>query len=83
MKIQGIQGIIDAAAAKTTAKLGVFFENLATGETAGINVDEIFPTASVYKIFTLAELLLLAKKGRFSLDDRRPLDMTFKSDSIG
>ena len=83
MSNQKVQDIIDAAAAKTTAKLGVFFENLATGETAGINVDEIFPTASVYKIFTLAELLLQAKQGRFSLDDRRPLDKTFKSEGSG
>ena len=51
MSNQKIQNIIDAAAAKTTAKLGVYFENLATGESAGVNVDEIFPTASVYKVF--------------------------------
>ncbi len=83
MSTSAIQGIIDAAAAKTTAKLGVFFENLATGETAGVNIDEAFPTASVYKIYTLAELLLQVKEGRLSLDERRPLDTSFKSEGSG
>ena len=83
MKTQTIQGLLDAAAARTTARLGAFFQDLATGETASVRADEAFPTASVYKVFTLAELLLQARQGRFSLDDRHPLDSSFKSEGSG
>ncbi len=83
MKNETIQCIFEEASAKMTGRLGAFFQNLATGETAGVRIDESFPSASVYKIFTLAELLLQARQGRFSLDDRHPLDTSFKSEGSG
>ncbi len=83
MATEKIHDILQAAATKTTGRLGAFFQNLATGEIASVRADEVFPTASVYKVFTLAELLLQAKQGRFSLDDRYPLDTAFKSEGSG
>ncbi len=78
-----IQGIIDAAAAKTTAKLGVFYKNLNSGATAGVNIGEAFPTASVYKVFTLAELLRQEGEGAFSFADRHALSVADKSEGSG
>lgn len=83
MATETIQNLLQASAARTTGRLGAFFQNLCTGETASVRADEVFPTASVYKVFTLAELLLQAKQGRFSLDDRHPLDTAFKSEGSG
>ena len=83
MDIRKIQDLIDAAAAGTTARLGVFFKDLKTGETAGADIDGVYPTASVFKIYILAELLLQVKEGKFSLDDRFPLTVESKSEGSG
>ena len=78
-----IQQIIDRAAASTTAPLGVYFKNLATGEEAGCNRDAVFPTASVFKVFVLAELLRRWRREGLSLGARLPLLPDGRSEGSG
>lgn len=78
-----IQQIIDQAAASTTAPLGVYFKNLATGEEAGCNCDAVFPTASVFKVFVLAELLRKWRREGLSLERRIPLSADGRSEGSG
>lgn len=83
MATERIQRIIDDTAAKTTARLGVFFKNLSTGETAGTRIDEVFPTASVFKVFVLAELLRRWRQEGLSLGARLPLLPGDRSEGSG
>lgn len=78
-----IQRLIDAAAGSTTARLGVYFKDLSSGAEAGVNADDAFPTASVFKVFVLAELLRQAHEGHISLDDRHLLSAEDKAEGSG
>lgn len=78
-----IQKLIDSAAAGTTARFGVLFKDLSTGMEAGVNIGDVFPTASVFKIFVLAELLRQESEGCFSLSDRHTLTVADKSEGSG
>lgn len=83
MKTEKIHSIIERHAATATGTLGVFFKDLHTGETVGWNHDKVFQSASVFKVFVLAELLRQVKEGRFSLEDRFELKLEDKSDGSG
>ena len=50
--------------------LGVSVKHLGTGEEASYNGDEVFPTASVFKIPVIIELYRQVEAGKLSLDDR-------------
>ena len=49
--------------------IGVAVKHLGTGEEASFNGDELFPTASVFKVPVIVELYRQAEAGRLSLDD--------------
>ena len=53
-----------------TGQLGFAFYDLTTGEECYLCGDEAIPTASVFKIYLLAELFRQAEAGLVSLDDR-------------
>jgi beta-lactamase class A len=53
--------------------LGVAVKHLRTGEGASFNGDELFPTASVFKVPVIVELYRQAEAGRLSLDDKMVL----------
>ncbi len=67
----------------TTAPLGFVFKDLKTGETVSFRGDEVFPTASSYKIFILAELFRKVAAGECSLSDRIILKEEDKSIGSG
>ena len=50
--------------------MGFAIRNETTGEEARLRADEIFPTASVFKIPLLVVLYALAEQGRIDLDER-------------
>ncbi|MFQ6054091.1 MAG: serine hydrolase [Candidatus Bathyarchaeia archaeon] len=49
--------------------LGVSVKHLGTGEAASFNGDELFPTASVFKVPVIVELYRQVEAGAVSLDD--------------
>lgn len=51
-------------------KLGVSVKHLATGEAASLNGNELFPTASVFKVPVIVELYRQADAGAISLDEK-------------
>lgn len=67
----------------TTAPLGFVFRDLKTGETVSYHGDRVFPTASSYKIFILAELFRKVAAGECSLSDRIVLNEEDKSIGSG
>lgn len=81
MQIEMIQEIIDRNVAETTAHVGVLFKDLKTDEQAGIAASDAFPTASVFKIFILAELFRQIELGTVRFTDR--LEMTEEMRSCG
>lgn len=83
MNISAIENSMQTQAASVTGKLGVYFLDLATGASCTHNPDEIFPTASTFKVFLLAELFRQAKEGRFALTDRHTLTAEDKSYGSG
>ncbi|HHY36864.1 MAG TPA: serine hydrolase [Firmicutes bacterium] len=48
-------------------EVGLYLEDLATGETFTVNPDRVFPSASVIKIPILAALFALAEEGKVDL----------------
>jgi beta-lactamase class A len=50
--------------------ISVAVKHLGTGEEASFNGDELFPTASVFKVPVIVELYRQAEAGRLSLDDK-------------
>jgi len=66
-KYQKILDAAKAAEASATGKLGFSFYDLQTGEACYLHKDEMFPTASVYKVYILAELYRQAAAGLVDL----------------
>lgn len=63
--------------------LGVAVRHLGTGEEASINGDEVFPTASVFKVPVIVELYGQVEAGRLNLDDRLILKDSIKVPGSG
>ena len=63
--------------------LGVAVKHLGTGEEASFNGDELFPTASVFKVPVIVELYRQVEAGRLSLDDRLVLKDSLKVPGSG
>lgn len=70
MDIATIEKVLKEQAATVTGQLGVYFLDLKTGASCTHNPDEIFPTASTFKVYLLAELFRQVKEGKFALTDR-------------
>lgn len=53
-----------------TGKIGLYYENLNTGEVITRNEDEIFSAASTIKIPLVAKILVQAKEGKYNLNNQ-------------
>ena len=82
MKAQ-IEALFRDAQSKGTGLLAAGFMDLSTGETAYLNPDTAFPTASVFKIFVLCQLFYMKKTGTFDLDEKHILQESDKSIGSG
>jgi beta-lactamase class A len=51
-------------------RAGVSVKHLGTGESASLNGDELFPTASVFKVPVIVELYRQVEAGTMSLDEK-------------
>jgi beta-lactamase class A len=63
--------------------LGVAVRHLGTGEEVSFNGDELFPTASVFKVPVIVELYRQIEAGKLSLDDRLVLKDSLKVPGSG
>lgn len=78
-KREEIKKAVDAAAQELSGPLGVGFYDLKNGEEYYHNGDMLFPTASIFKIFVLAELYRKVFNGEVSLNDKYELKDEMKS----
>lgn len=83
MKIDKILNKIKEKQAEVTGSLGVSFYDLKVGEGCSLNGDKAYPSASVFKLFVLAELFRQIKNGKFSLNQRMILDEKYISVGSG
>ena len=83
MNIKLIREVIEKHAATATGNLGVYFKDLVTGEEVAHYADEIYPSASVFKVFVLAEMFRQIEEGKYGLLDRFPLKDEDKSPGSG
>lgn len=83
MNIENIKSIIEKHAAKTTSRFGVYFKDLKTGESYGYNENDAYPSASVFKVFVLAQLMKMVAEGKCALEDRVPMRESDKSIGSG
>lgn len=65
-----LEDIIVKAGEKFEGRLGISIKHLATGESASFNGDELFPTASVFKVPVIVELYRQVDAGRMNLDEK-------------
>lgn len=78
-----IEQIISNHAQKATGHLGVYFYDLESGVSAGYHENDVFQSASVFKVFVLAELVRLEAEGKLSFSERYPLTAEVKSEGSG
>ena len=83
MTIANIRQVIEDHASRGTGRFGVYFKDLQTGEAAEYHADEPLQSASVFKVFVLAEMFRQIKEGKFALQDRFPLKTEDKSEGSG
>ena len=83
MGIQEVRLIAEEYQHKLTAPVAFLFRDLSTGETVSFHGEEPFPTASMYKLYILAELYRKAWAGECSLSDRIPLEDSHRSIGSG
>lgn len=74
-----LQQQITAIAAAHHGKVALFAENLKTGETVGVEPDQVVQTASVIKLTILYEALEQVREGKVHLDDKIVLE---KADQV-
>lgn len=67
----------------STGDLGIYFKDLTTGEEFMHHAEAVYPAASVFKVFVLADLFRQIKEGRFTLLDRFPLKSEDKATGSG
>lgn len=65
-----LQAAIEKQAEDFKGTLGVSVKHLKTGETANINGDMVFPTASVFKIPVIVEFFRQVDAGKISLEQQ-------------
>ena len=82
-KSEQIKKLVEVYSEKASGKLGLGYYDLVSGDSVYYNGDEIFPTASVFKIFILAELYRQISNGTFNLDDRYEVKEEFQSIGSG
>ncbi|HEY3814295.1 MAG TPA: serine hydrolase [Caulobacteraceae bacterium] len=76
---QSLGRTLAAIAAAHHGRVGLFAQNLKTGEVAVLNPDEDVPTASTIKLTALYDALVEVRAGRVHFDD--PLTLT-KADQV-
>jgi len=75
--MQVLQDQIEKIARPLEGTIGIYVKDLDTKEDTGINQDEVFPTASVFKIPVLIELYRRVLEGGITLETR--IDLTHLS----
>jgi beta-lactamase class A len=65
-----LQEAVSKPASGLKGILGVSVKHLGTGESASLNGDALFPTASVFKVPVIVEFYRQVEKGKLSLDQR-------------
>jgi beta-lactamase class A len=69
-----LDGVLANLQPDPTSDYGLVIEDLLSGSRLALNEDRVFPSASVYKLALVWEVLRLADRGRIGLDD--PLEIT-------
>lgn len=80
---QRLDQIVDSAVAHQNGTYGVAVKNLSTGETALVNADDFFPSASLYKLAVMYEVFRQQSTGDLSLSEVltvRPEDLAEAGD---
>ena len=70
MNIEAMRKIAEGYQEKLTGRLCIGITDLQTGEVYTLNGDEKWPTASVFKVFVLAELYRQVTEGKYKITDR-------------
>ena len=70
MNVEAIKRIAEDWQAKVSGRLCIGITDLQTGEVYTLNGDEKWPTASVFKVFVLAELYRQVTQGKYKITDR-------------
>ncbi|MDO8619439.1 MAG: serine hydrolase [Candidatus Daviesbacteria bacterium] len=65
----GLSEIVNSELADAQGNYAVYVENLVSGEKYGFHEQDIFPAASLYKIYLVAAVVELAEQGKISLTD--------------
>lgn len=70
MNLEKIEAAFREYSQKSTADLGAAFLDLESGLGTSVNGDRPYPTASVFKVYVLAEFFRLVEAGELTLDER-------------
>lgn len=82
-KLKRIKDAADKKSQTLSGPLGFGFYDLDSGMSYYVNGDKCFPTASLFKVFVLAELYRKLGAGEISLNDRHALTDEMKAPGSG
>ena len=74
MNVEKIQSIMKKYQAKTSAPLGIGFRDMESKTEIMLQEDQLFPIASVFKIFVLIELFRMIERGEISMEQEIVLE---------
>lgn len=66
----GLSEVIQNNLSDQKGNYGVYIENLATGDKYGLNENESFPAASLYKLYLMAAVMKEIEAGSITLDSK-------------
>jgi len=78
-----VEKAIRSRLASFQGELGVYAQNLDTGETIAVNADQRFPTASVIKVAVMVEAFHQIAEGKITPDQVLTLDQAIKVEGSG
>lgn len=77
------QQILTYSQSDDKIEFGIAIQHIETGEQVLINADQLFPTASVFKVPVMVEVMKQNRAGKFGLDDRLELKASHKTLTTG
>lgn len=79
----GLSGIVNSQIAGHSGEYAIYIESLTSGERYGLNDKDVFPAASLYKLFLMAAVLEAIDAGQLTLDIGLTAQKSYLSQKFG
>ncbi len=78
-----LSGVVRDLLEESEGEYAIYIENLASGEKYGLNEEQAYPAASLYKVFLLAAVLQEIENGKLKMDNKVSASKDYLSGRLG